>query len=431
MKFTLSKISKKILENKDYKVIVENIFSLSGLQIAGYILPLITLPYLVRVLGPEKYGLIAFATAFVTYFQLLTNYGFNLSATREISIHRNNKDKISEIFSSVIIIKSLLMIVSLILLIIVVFTFSQFKNDWLIYLLTFGMVVGNVLFPIWFFQGIEKMKYITILNVLAQVIFTISIFIFIKSPNDYIFVPLINSLGILIAGIWGFKIALKSYDINLILPPIFIIKSHFKEGWHVFLSTAAISLYTTSNTFILGVFTNTVIVSYYAVAEKIILAVIGLLNPISQAIYPHISKVVINSKEKGIVFIRKITKIIGILGLVLSLLLFIFAGLIINILFGSQFSESITVLRILSFLPLIVGLSNVFGIQTMLTFNYKEAFSRIILGAGLINISLALILVPQFKDIGISVSFLFAEIFITITMFLYLRHKEIHILGAK
>lgn len=422
---------KKLLKNKEYKHLIENFASLSGLQIASYILPLITLPYLVRVLGPEKFGLIAFATAFVNYFQILTSYGFNLSATKEISIHRENKEKISEIFNSVMIIKTLLAVLSLIILSIIVFSFSQFRNDWLIYYLTFGIVIGNVLFPTWFFQGMEKMKYITVLNVLAQLIFTISIFIFIRNDSDYLYVPLINSLGLVVAGIWGLRIMFRDFGINLKLPNLNTIKFQLREGWHVFISTMAISLYTASNTFILGVFTNNIIVSYYTIGEKIILAVLGLLSPISQAIYPYISRTVDISKDKGLKFIRKITLIIVCLGLILSLLIFIFAGPIIEILAGSQYAGSIIVLQILAFLPLIVGLSNVFGIQTMLTFNYKRAFSNIIITAGILNIALALILVPLYEQIGISISFLITETFVTLIMYSYLKYKGIKLLIFK
>jgi len=138
---------------------------------------------------------------------------------------------------------------------IIVFSFKKFRQDWLIYYLTFGMVLGQTLFPIWFFQGMERMKYITFLNVLAKLIFTIAIFIFVKRSSDYLYIPLLNSLGFIVAGVLALWIVFKDFGVFFRIPSFKDLKYQLKEGWYIFISTVAISLYTISNTFILGLFT--------------------------------------------------------------------------------------------------------------------------------------------------------------------------------
>ena len=410
--------------NSDSKIrLFKNFISLSILKGLNYVFPLITLPYLVRILGPEKYGLVSFAQAFIGHFIILTDYGFNLSATREISINRENKQKILEIFSSVMSVKFILCILSFIILLLFIFFIPKFKNNWLVYVFTFGMVLGNVLFPVWFFQGIEKMKYITIINVIAKSIFTICIFIFIKKVSDFIYVPLVNSIGYLIAGGVSLIIVFKNFGIRFIFPSLKNIKYQLREGWHIFISTISTSLYTTSNVFILGLFANSNIVGYYAAAEKIIRSVQGLLIPISQTVYPHIAKLADVSKEKALDFIWKLMKVVKIGSFIISLLIFIFSKQIVNFLLGHQYQKSIIVLKILSFLPFMIGLSNVLGIQTMLTFKMEKIFSRILIAAGILNIFLALILVPVFYHIGTAISVLSTEIFVTSCMIIYLLKK--------
>jgi PST family polysaccharide transporter len=429
--FFIYPIIDKIKNKEEYKRLFSNFISLSVLQAANYLLPLITLPYLVRVLGPEKYGLVSFAQAFVTYFMILTDYGFNLSATREISINRDNKKKVSEIFSSVMTIKAGLLIVSFMLMSIIVFSFGKFSRDWPIYYLTFGMVLGQFLFPVWFFQGMERMKYITVLNITAKLIFTVAIFVFVHHMEDFLYVPLLNTLGYIIAGILSLWLIFRDFNISFNPPSLSDIKHHLKEGWDIFLTTIAVSLYTTSNTFILGLFTNNTIVGYYTGAEKIVKAVQGLLAPISQTIYPYISKLVSESKERAIKFIKKLVIIIGTGSFILSLFILIFASPIVNIILGNQYHQSIIVLQILSFLPFIIGLSDILGIQTMLAFNMKSEFLKVIGRLSIVSVILFLILTPLFKQIGTAISWFLTETFITIYMFIILNRNGINILKGK
>jgi PST family polysaccharide transporter len=431
MKLPLPSRIHQILENKDYRRILDNILSLFSLQGLNYILPLITFPYLTRVLGPDKYGLVAFALAFIGYFQILTDYGFNMSATREISIHREDDEKVSRIYSSVMTTKALLMILSFLVMTVIVFSFDKFRSDWLLYYFSFLLVVGNLLLPTWFFQGMEKMRYISILNIGISLIYTAAIFIFVRGSSDYLYVPLLSALGTIIIGVYSLRLVKRQFGVSFKRPSLPDVKYQLEEGWHVFISTVAISLYTISGTFILGFFASNTIVGYFSVAYRIINIATGLLSPISQSIYPYISSLAVKSREEALIFIKKSTAMVGVLSFLVSLLIFILAGPILFLLAGAQYSQSVLLVQIMAFLPFIIALSNMFGVQTMLTFNYKQAFSRIIIIGSAINIILTLILAPFYQAVGISVALVVTEIYVTLAMYLYLRGRGINLLEIK
>jgi PST family polysaccharide transporter len=422
----INRIQNFFWDSDEKRRLLSNVFSLGILQIANYILPLVTVPYLVRVLGPEYFGLLAFATATINYFILITDYGFNLSATRQISLNRDNLEKVNEIFSSVLIIKTALMLFCLCILILITSSINKFSQNWEVYFVSFGIVVGQILFPVWLFQGMEKMKYIAYFNIIAKIFFTICIFLFVKNKTDYLFVPMLTSMGFLVVGVWSLFVARKQFGVKFRLQNFRKIKFHLKEGWYVFFSSMAISLYTISNTFLLGLYTNNTNVGYFAAVERIIQGVKGLNVPISQSIYPLIGKKMQANKKEGIIFVRKISFLVGPLMFIFSLALFILAEPIINTLLGSQYSSSIIPLRIMSFLPFIVSMSNIFGIQTMLNLGYNKEFSYFVVLTAIIGFTLTLILVPLYNIIGVSIAMLLDEIFITMMLgaFLYLKIKK-------
>lgn len=372
---------KNIANTEDKKRLASNFFSLSVLQIFSYILPLLTLPYLVRVLGVETFGLVSFAAAFIVFFNIIVDYGFNLSATREVSVHRENRDKITEIYSSVLAIKFILIFVSLLILSFIVFTFDKFSSHIELYFISFISVIGQALFPIWYFQGMEKMKYITIINISSRIIFTIAIFIFVHEESDYLLVPLLNGLGILIGSLYALYIVKKDFNQSFVLQNIETMKLHFKDSSQFFLSRVSVSIYTSANAFVLGLFTNNTMVGYYSIAEKLYMAMQSLYGPITQALYPYVAK------EKNIKLFKKIFYSVVALNILGVLFLYFFGEYIFAFLFTKEIGiESISVFKIFLIANLIVVPSILIGYPFLGALGFSKYANKSVINGSIIHL---------------------------------------------
>lgn len=409
-----------------YKLLIENIFSLFAIRGFEYIVSFLTFPYLVRTIGISYFGSIAFAQGIITYFTLFTDYGFNMTGPRDIAKH-DSKEERGEVFASIFGAKVLLLIISLIPLFILLFYVEEFTTySPLLFSIVFISVIGNVISPVWFFQGIQQMRYITFVNTIARIVTALGIFIIVRTQDDYLWAAFLQSVPGLIAGLVSWYLIWKKFPEACCLPTWIGVEKALKDGWDIFASSIAINLYTASNTVFLGMLTNSTVVGYFSSAQKIINAVQNGLAPVTQAIYPHISKMIEQDKNGALSFIRKIMKLYCGGNLLISLILLIFAAPIIHILMGNTYEESILMLRLLAFLPFIISLSQIFGIQTMLPYGMNKEFSRIIIASAIVNTVLVFPLIFFAGGSGVCISMLCTETFVTLTM-AYVLHKR-HIL---
>ena len=416
---------KSKFQSENSKKISANFMYLSILQGMNLILPLITFPYLVRVLGIENFGLLMFAQAFIVYFTMIVDYGFNLSGIREVSSNRNNKSKLIKIFSSIMIARFILVLLGLIFLTIIIFSFEKFSENWELYYLTFGIVIGTALFPTWFFQGMEKMKYITVLTVIAKLIFTLSIFLFVTTEKDFIYVPLINSLGFIFVGIISLFIIFKDFNIRIKFQKWKRIKTQFIKGWHIFISKISINLYGATNTFILGIFTTDTIVGYYAIAEKVVRIITSLFAPFYQTIYPHVVNIIKKPKNEAAQFLKRVFKYsLGISTIVflLSISLGEFSFLLV---FGEEAKNSINIFYILSPLIIILPMAYLFFNVILLSFKLDKYFSKLYIIGGITNLSMIFILFQflEKKIIAVSLSLLITELLIMLLAYILIKNK--------
>ena len=403
------------------KKLIENIFSLFTLKGAEYAVQFVTLPYLLRVLGPEMYGAIAFTQTFINYGMLVVDYGFNLTAPRDIA--KSNKNEIGQQFSAIYFAKIILFIVALIMGSILVISVNI--DDWLLLLCLLPSLLGNVIFPVWFFQGIQQMRFITMFNLIARSLSVGCIFLFVRNSNDYYLAAIFQSIVPVIAGGISLLVLYRKYRNVFVKPRLTDIREKIIAGWEIFISTLFINLYTNSNVFLLGLLTNNTVVGYYTAANKLIEAVKGLMAPVSNAIFPHVSVLFKESKAKAVSFLCKMLHFISGATLVTSSLVFIFSEQLVTIIMGDSYNESIVILRIISFLPFIIGLSNIFGIQTMVAFGMQRVFSRILMFSALLNFILVCPMIYMWQGIGLAITVVIVEMFVTVTMYIVLRKNNI------
>ncbi len=402
-------MARKIVTHREKKIVLKNFLSLTTLQGMSYLLPLAILPYLIRVIGMEKFGLIAFAQSLVQYFMIFTDYGFSLSATRKISLIGEHKEKVSAIFSSVMTVKLMLAGLSFLALCALLYYVPKFRNDWPVYILSFGAVIGNTLFPVWFFQGKEKMSYITVINVIAGITYAIFIFVFIKSPGDYLLVPLLNSLVLIISGIWALYIAFRKFRLEFIVQKYADIRKEFKTGWDIFISILSVNAYTTTRIFAVGLFTNNLLTGYYSLAERIANVIQSFpMNSFSQAVFPRISKVFTKNRQRAVAIMYRIQDNIT-LGFVISLpIAALIAPWLITLACGAAYKEVVLSLRLLLMAVFFVG-ANAFKVQFLLVCGKPDLYAKIHIAAAITGLPLIFILIYRYSYLGAAFSTVLTE----------------------
>lgn len=318
-----------------------NFISLALLQGVNYLLPLLSFPFLFRVLGVERWGLVTFGYSLMQYFVRFTDFGFNLSATKYISEHRNDLQKINSYLNSAMIGRFILCGISLAILLALISYFDKFSTESIFYLLYFGIILGNVMFPMWFFQGMENMKYITVFNIVAKSLSFIPFFIFIRKPEDYIYVPIFYSIGFVLAGIVSLFIVYFKMGMKWYFTSISQISSSLKDSSAYFLARASTSLFTTSNSFLLGLVCGNTMVGYYSAAEKLYQAYNQLLSPFTGVLFPHIAK------SRDVLFFKKIFYRITFTNLFCVAAALLLASYVLDIVYGTADPNILEVFRIL------------------------------------------------------------------------------------
>ena len=402
---------RKLINTEDKRRLVGNFFSLIVLRGFQFLIPLITLPYLVRTIGLDNFGLVNFALSLALYFGAVIQFGFGVTATREIARNRDDKVKLSKIYSVTLTASFLLALISAITFGLIVMVFDRFNQYLYLYLFTMLFVIFQSLFPIWFFQGMEKMKYITFLSIVTSVIFLISLFVFVKEKDDFILVPLLNAISAFITFIISFIFIKKQFKVEFIIPKWCEIKAIYKDGNNAFISQLAPNLYNNTAVFLLGLFTSNSIVGLYTAATKVIDAVISFAYILSNTFLPYLSRDLTQHK-----LFRKI--MLGS-GLILTLLTFMFSDFITSFLFSIENMEIGGYIKYLSISILLLFFTMTYGTNYLMLIGKDSVVKNIALSTSIVFFIAALFLIPAFGIWGAIVVLISARFSMALLQFSY------------
>lgn len=393
-----------IFHNQFFK----NVFSMYLVQGSRYLIPLLMIPYIARVLGVSSWGILAFTQAFSLYLFLVVDYGFELSATRKIAENKDNHSNISQILVNVITAKIILSFFIFIVAIAIKEIWINVFNMSALYWAGFFWAFSNSINLFWFFQGIERIQLIALVDIVLKLTGLALIFYFIKSPGDEWKFLAINGGAAFITFLISFFLAIRQFGVAY--PSVIDAIMMVRKGWNSFLIRFFSSIYSSASPFIMGLFSAPEFVGVYSAAEKIARTVKEMIRPITRTLYPRFSILLKNDRKTAFNHIRIAFFWLSVIGLSLTLFVYLLSDLIINTMFGHEFIDAVPILQIMSTIIFLSSLSNVISIQWMMTNNLDKKVAIFTFISVLVFLGTALLLTPTYNGKGMALSIIMAEL---------------------
>ncbi|MBD7963182.1 oligosaccharide flippase family protein [Fictibacillus norfolkensis] len=403
------------------KQAVNNILQMSFVQGLNYILPLIMIPYLLRTIGVENYGRVAVATAIVQFLLIISDFGFNFTATQKIAV----KGKIdNKLISTIYIYKIIILLVILLVTILGLFYIKN-RDEILFVFGFFVFFIGQSLIPAWLFRGINKMVYVSLLTFISKLTTLILLFAYINQTTDYYLMGLIYGVPSFITMILSYFI-IRTYGFKFVQVSWEDLKEELSYGKDMFLSNIVGTFYTTLNPIILTIIAGPYATGIYSTCEKIIGVLNSMTNAVSQAVYPIVCKKI---NENPYLEVKKYKIPISFLFfgwfppfiLVVSLVLNFNSEWILELVNGSDVPNGqISLLNIMIFIPFAISLGHLLGIQSLLPLNERVSVRNSIFKGAILNLILGTAGTLIFGVIGMGTSVLICEFVVSLSMFFYL-----------
>lgn len=391
--------------NMKIRAIVKNRIFKNGIwlmlmQIFNTVVPLVTVPFVTRALTPSGYGQFSSALNIILYCQVVVEYGFQLSGTRRIAIARDSQE-IERAYNLILFSRLFLLMVSAVIMGILCLNISTDVVFCRCVVLLFTMVIGTALQSTWFFQGMEDMRSITLVNVAARSISVICVFLTLNQNNALYWYCLFYAITYLIAGVFHLIVATKKYQIRIQPPKFSQILSTLAENKTLFVSCAVSSLFSGFGTTLLTLFSTSYYVGVFSAIHKIPYIMSMFFTPMSQAIYPHVNKLAHSSPRECFSFVKKVAiPIVGLFTLGAGLIILL-REMVTCIGFGKAYVGYADVVIPLLLQMLFGVVNNFLGIQILVALGYEKYYSQSFVVSMIVFVtsSFAAALLVQAKDI--------------------------------
>jgi len=398
---------------KKYVSVKKNFFWSSILTVAGYIFPLLTFPYVTRVLGAESFGSYQFADSVISYFCILSLLGIGNIGIREISKVKENREKMSEVFSGLLLLNLSTAFLSIILLIILIYVLPVFSSHSPLLFIGISRILCGVLTIEWLFKGVEDFKYITVRAITIRIIYVISVFVFVRTPNDYVTYFLLTSLITVVNAF--INIFYSRHFVSFSFKRI-IIKPFIYPFITLGLFQILTAIYSSLNPVYLGFVGGDVQVGYYTTAVKIHHVILSLYTAFTGVMLPRMSALLSQNKIDDFrIMINKSFSFLMCFSFPLMVYSLRYAPEIISVLAGNSYEAAIPCLRIVLPLIFVIGYEQILVIQILVPLRKDKAIlTNSIIGA-LVCIISNLILVPSLFCNGSALVWLFSELFVMLS----------------
>ena len=402
-------------------------FYLTLLQGVNQLLPLIVMPYLFATLGAGGYGHVGFALTVVQYLVLVVDFGFNYSATKDIAQAGDDRAERTRIFWAALKAKVLLMVAAVAVLLALIAFVPTFQKYSLALYCTLPMLVGNTFTFLWLFQGIGRIKLLTILNAVCKLCVLPFIFVCVKQPADFALAAFLQSSVYVLAAVVSGVVLYRLHAVDGPVGNMEDVRQALKRSFPLFVSTAASSVYTQLFVVVLAFFCSEEIIGQYSAAERLMRALcFGIFAPLNQAYFPRISAAAVSERGEARRLFRQVRLLVAAAMVVLAIALIGFAPLFPSI-FGSDYAGIEPLLRTMGLAPISIGIGGVYGLMGLIALGNeqtKRAFGRCYIAAAGFALLCICVAIPLGKEFGAALSLLATETLVCCLMiYNYRKYK--------